>query len=141
MSDNPNKIMYLKQYTAIIEERKELMQSYEEVISKLTTIAAQVISDMPRTGHDNPDKIGNNIVHIEKLEKILEKNLKETLRIRIDIELIINQLEDSVHRRLMRLRYIRGLNFENISVIMNYSWRHTHRLHNEALDLIDLNKI
>lgn len=49
------------------------------------------------------------------------------------IEDIIKDLE-SIERILMRERYINGKEWEKICVIINYSWRQTHRLHSKILD-------
>lgn len=36
-------------------------------------------------------------------------------------------------RKLMRLRYIEGLSWQAVSMRIHYSWKQTHRIHNNAL--------
>ncbi len=45
-------------------------------------------------------------------------------------------IENNKYRRLLQYRYINFCTFEEIAVMMHYSWRHIHRLHEEALNAI-----
>ena len=53
-----------------------------------------------------------------------------------EIEKFIDSLEDSRERVIMRYRYISGLEWEEVCVKAHYSWKHTHRLHSDALNKI-----
>ena len=44
--------------------------------------------------------------------------------------------ENNKYRRLLQYRYINFCTFEEIAVLMHYSWRHIHRLHEESLRAI-----
>ncbi len=37
------------------------------------------------------------------------------------------------YRRLLQYRYLNFYTFEEIAVMMHYTWRHVHRIHSEAL--------
>lgn len=63
-------------------------------------------------------------IYGEKIE-----NLKTRLK---RIEDAIAELEP-VERRLMRLRYIDGLEWHQVAVRISYSWQQTHRIHARAL--------
>ena len=63
-------------------------------------------------------------IYCEKIE-----NLKTRLK---RIEDAIAELEP-VERRLMRLRYIDGLEWHQVAVRISYSWQQTHRIHARAL--------
>lgn len=41
--------------------------------------------------------------------------------------------DNNKYRRLLQYRYLNFCTFEEIAVRMNYSWRHVHRIHAEAL--------
>ncbi len=45
--------------------------------------------------------------------------------------------ENNNYRRLLQYRYLNFYTFEEIAVMMHYSWRHIHRLHKEALRAIE----
>lgn len=42
------------------------------------------------------------------------------------------------YRQLLIYRYLNFYTFERIAVVMDYSWRHIHRLHAEALRAMDV---
>ena len=49
---------------------------------------------------------------------------------------IIGMVEDYRLRNLLGLKYISGYSFEHIAVELNYCYKHTCRLHNEALQAV-----
>lgn len=58
-------------------------------------------------------------------------------RKRVEIEETLGAVLDPTYHDILHRRYIEGQTFELIAVEMNYSWRHTVRLHGEALMEID----
>lgn len=44
--------------------------------------------------------------------------------------------DNNKYRRLLQYRYLNFYTFEQIAVMMNYTWRHVHRIHAEALEAI-----
>lgn len=61
----------------------------------------------------------------------------ELWRQRMDIENTISNVKDPIHQDLLRMRYVEGKTFELIAVELCYSWRHTIRIHGEALSEVD----
>lgn len=50
-------------------------------------------------------------------------------------------MEDDNQRALLMCRYIKGMSWEDIAVKLNYTWRHVHRIHSQALDSIDIKDV
>ena len=73
----------------------------------------------------------NDLKLLELTEIYVEKvtSLKEKLK---RIEEVLEGLEP-VERRLMRLRYIEGLEWHQVANAIHYSWQQTHRIHAGAL--------
>ena len=69
----------------------------------------------------------SNLEHNKKEIKLYNKQL--------EIENCINSLEPT-ERIIARSRYIEGKTFEQIAVDLNYSWRHTIRIHGKILQKI-----
>jgi hypothetical protein len=67
------------------------------------------------------------------LQRLYNEKWDELLSLRLRIETAIDALDDSTHRRLLRLRYIEGLDWINVCVQMGYSWNGTHKIHRKAL--------
>lgn len=56
---------------------------------------------------------------------------------RLEIEEALGQVKDPVHLDILQKAYIEGKRFELIAVELGYSYRHTIRLHGEALIEVD----
>lgn len=122
----------LRQYQYIEREIKLLQADVCQVRDSLQS--AQILSDMPKGGN-NADRIADTIAKIVDIEAIIHYKIRQLIELRGEIEATIDGLP-SDQRVLMRLRYIEGCSFEAIAVNLNYSWRHTHRLHGNALQKI-----
>lgn len=73
-----------------------------------------------------------NDLKLPELTEIYDEkiaNLKARLK---RIEDAIEELEPT-ERRLMRARYIEGLEWHQVAVRISYSWQQTHRIHARAL--------
>lgn len=49
------------------------------------------------------------------------------------VEAVIESLEDEQQRVVLAYRYLEGMNWDEIACKMNYTERHMHRIHAEAL--------
>jgi DNA-directed RNA polymerase specialized sigma24 family protein len=67
------------------------------------------------------------------LQRLYNEKWDALLSLRLRIETAIDALDDSTERRLIRLRYIEGLDWVNVCVRMSYSWNGTHKIHRRAL--------
>lgn len=125
----------LKEHISKREEVKELSEKIEHLKDSLTSIKSSSQFGV-RAASGSYDKIGEFIATIERLETIYYKKMCDLTKETIEIEQIINALP-SRERRLIRSRYLEGHTFEQICYEMNYSWRHVHRLHGEALKKLE----
>lgn len=130
------KKMFLGRYLEVVEEEKEIQEEITYWESKAEKITA-AWSDVPGGG-DRGDKVQTGAIKLAELRDMLNEKRLELLKIRVAIEMAINGVEDGTQRRLLRLRYIKGLTWEKISVEMNYSYVHTCRIHGYALQKIML---
>lgn len=132
---NKEKVKKLKQFMNIKKELEEISLLKEKIRCAMIDIKSPTLTDMPKSqGRNNRDKCLDYLIKLDELED-KQDNL---LRAFVEIECIIQNLENSYQRRLIRLRYIDCLSFEEIAVRMNYSWRTIHRMHSNALNSITL---
>lgn len=89
------------------------------------------LSDMPRGGPGG-DWTDADIKVMEEERRVHEEIIR-LCRIKREIAEAIEAVEDARYRTLLELRYRNFMSFEKIAVEMNYSWRHTLRIHDEAL--------
>lgn len=119
----------LGRYTALKRERAWI----EEELYRL--------DGSPRGGHGDGMPRGSGVsdptaqVAEERL-RLQERYQEQLARLdaeQLAIEELIEPL-DPTARALLRHRYIEGLQWERVCVVMAYSWRQIHRLHAEVLD-------
>ena len=85
------------------------------------------------------------IERYEKLEKMCtkEKNyylkaINASIRLRNEIEEKISKIDNEILKEILYEKYIFGKTLEDISLILNYSKRHTERLHKKALEQLEI---
>ena len=126
---------FLQNHLTKLEEAKglefEIQQMYQ-------TLKSPIITGMPAVHSPDTDKLGNVLWKIQEKEIKYLAKLDVILNEEKDIEKVIEALKDSRERTIMRYRYISGLKWEEVCVKAHYSWKHTHRLHSEALRKINL---
>ena len=124
---------FLKEHITKLNEVKglefEIQQMYQ-------TLKSPIITGMPAVHSPDADKIGNVLWKIQQKEIKYLAKLDVILNEEKDIERVIDKLEDSRQRTIMRYRYISGLEWEEVCVRAHYSWRQTHYLHSSALEKI-----
>ena len=128
---------FLKDHIIKLNEVKglefEINQMYQ-------TLKSPIITGMPAVHSPDADKIGNVLSKIQQKEIKYLAKLDVILNEEKEIETVIDELKDSRERTIMRYRYISGLEWEEVCVKAHYSWKHTHRLHSDALNKILDNK-
>jgi hypothetical protein len=118
----------LLSYLDIKAERKQI----EREIARLADPKGTNWDGMPR-GSGGGDVMAGIVAKRDALRRKYEAKLADLIAAQTEIEETIDGL-DPRERRLMRLRYIDGLEWEEVCVKICYSWRQTHRLHSEILD-------
>lgn len=66
------------------------------------------------------------------------KQINDCIKLRQYIEEKIELVDDDILKELLMQKYLCGKTLEEISYIINYSKRHTERLHLKALSCIQL---
>lgn len=76
-------------------------------------------------------------LHPEKTAKY-EKQIESSIKLREEIEMAVNSLQEPLLCELLYQKYILGKTLEELSLILNYSLRHTERLHKTAIEKIKI---
>ena len=130
--------------------KKEFLNQYRniEIIigSKLDELAKTRERAEKTTQTLSPDKVksessGGIEVSIEKiigLEMEIAKEIESLNIVRVKIEKAISSINDYGLESILRLHYINGMSWEKVAVKMNYSYRHTTRLHGIALQKLNI---
>lgn len=144
---------YLAQYRMIKARLRAIEAMVDEAREELSAINDVSIRsawpDGQPHGTGTTDPVGNQAAtaadkmtqerrdklrgQLEDLEIRELKVRSELWRQRMEIEEVIGAVSDPAHHDVLHRRYIQGQKFELIAVEMDYSYRHTIRLHGEAL--------
>lgn len=126
----------LKNYIETKREIEIIKDKIEYLEEKKTSIKSMIIDDMPKGSNTENDRLGELLGEIEELLNIYNEKQIRLIKQQMKIEDVIDKLEESTDRNIMRLKYIDGYTWERICVIMNYSWNGIHKKHRKILEKI-----
>lgn len=131
MTENETKKEYLNQYRNVNRKYRLLMEQERGLRLEMQGAKSIEYSDMPK-GSGWTD-LSAAMAKLDELLSKIEKKKAEMLDIRVDIESHIADMQDGLQGRVLYLRYICLMPWEDICVEIGYSWRQTHYLHSKAL--------
>lgn len=126
----------LKGYIETKREIEIIKEKLEYLCMTKGGVKSMVITDMPRGGSSEDDRLLEIMIEIEKLEKMYNKKRLKLMKQLNEIENVIDSLEEPIDRNIMRMRYIKNYTWERICVELNYSWNGIHKRHRKILDKI-----
>ena len=103
-------------------------------LNDLATKCTASYSDMPRNPNRGSSSMADTVIKIIDLEESINKDIDNLVDIKIINNVMIASVENPEYATLLELRYICFKTWEQIAVIMGYTLRYIHKLHNYALD-------
>lgn len=131
---NDDKKKKLKSYIHANDKINDLIDEIELLRSKALKVTP-TLSDMPK-GSGSSDKSGVIDKYLDMVSD-LEREIKRLYETKREVEYLISTVDDWTVERVMRLRYIDGMKWEDICCKINYSWQGVHNLHNKGLNGIE----
>lgn len=130
LTENEKKKEYLRSYRTAKRREKYILEEIQRLRAD-KMFPSLVVDGMPHGSGG-----GDLARYMELVEEQIEKLGKERLEAAeayTGIECRIRQMKNETEKEVLRLRYIRGMKWEDIAVEMGYSWKHIHRIHGSAL--------
>ena len=115
----------LRRYGDRRQELRQIRRMLAELEARMTAPRAQALTGTPGSPSGDPDKLTGLVARAEELTAA-----------QLEVERLIETLEPR-EREIFRLRYIDGAKWEDICVILSYSWRQVHRAHSAALQKLE----
>ena len=128
---NQEKKRWLRQYLEVLDDQDALIEErkrWEDIATKITASP----SGMPGGGSERRGE--NAMQQLAEISREIDEKAARARTVRSQIRACISRMPDVRLRQLLRLRYINGLNFDQIAERMHYSWRWVIKLHGQALD-------
>ena len=118
-----------------INSKIEQVQS----LRALSTKATATLSDIPPSkGTRNIHRMEDIIVKMMDMEAEINADLNRLIDLKREIITIVKCVEDPELQTLLELRYLCFKTWEQIAVALHFDLRWVHRLHNRALNEIEL---
>jgi DNA-directed RNA polymerase specialized sigma subunit len=92
-----------------------------------------VVNDGMPKGSQQSDLSDYMVLLDEQIDRLKQERLKKA-RTREQIDLAIRRMENPDEQRVLRLRYLWGLNWKEIGEKMGYNERQPQRIHGSALN-------
>lgn len=115
----------LENYRIEIKELERFNKEYEMLV-KLNSIIGN--------GNTNYEDTARKEISDEKIR--LCRMVSRLIKDKRYIENKIDSLDNGTYALLLKYRYIDGYSWEEITELLDYSWRNVHYMHNKALDNI-----
>lgn len=132
------KIKYLSTYKNLLRELDCKIEERNSWNDRMLNISPSY-SNQPRVSGVK-DKISDGVAAIQDIVNNLSSDIINIKNRKEEIEQIINGVENATLRNLLTMRYINGKRWEEVAVEMNYYGGHVYRLHESALDCIDIKR-
>ena len=126
--ENEKKKEYLKSYRRAVKREQDILEEIQRL--RLDKMFPSVVCDGMPHGSSHSDLS-------EQIELLKEERL-EKAKCYQRIERQIRQMENEDEREVLRLRYIKGLKWEEVALKMNYSWKWVHKIHGRALQNFEI---
>lgn len=137
MTENEKKKEFLKRYKKAVRREQDILDEIQRL--RADKMFPSVCNDgMPRGS--NQTDLSDYIAEIDAAIEDLKEERLEKIKIYREIEMRIRCMKDEDEQEVLRMRYIKGMKWEDIAEKMNYSYSGTLKLHGRALTDIEIAK-
>lgn len=126
----------LLEYRALLRERRHIEDILGDLEAILYSPKNQKLTGMPGSGGAAGNPLENMAQRHLELQDRYRQLISEIGERALEIETAIETVQRSSYRDLLRLRYLKGMRWEEICTEMHYSWRQTHYIHRRALEAL-----
>jgi len=134
---NQEKKRWLLRYTMLDKEINRQLEELERLKAMCQKMTS-TLSEVPISAKGKASSREELYTCLADLMDEINGKVDQYAAMRGEIETAINTVDKPTLRFLLKRKYIDGKTWEEIAVELNKSWRHTVRLHGEALEKINI---
>ena len=135
MTENEKKKEFLRRYRRAVRREQEILDEIQRL--RADKMFPSVCNDgMPR-GSSQTD-LSDYAANIDEAIEELKEERLEKIKIYREIEIRIRCVKDEDEQEVLRMRYIKGMKWEEVAVKMNYSYRGVLKIHGKALENFEI---
>ena len=135
--ENEKKKEYLRGYQKSLKREQDILNEIQEL--RADKMFPSIVNDGMPHGSSQTDLSAYAATLDEMIEELKQERLKRA-KLRRQIERDISALKNEDEQKVLRLRYIKGLKWEEIAAEMNYSYKWIHKIHGKALKNFKIQK-
>lgn len=128
---------FLSQHKIIDDCINAKLDEIKELRSLATRLSPSISGESRSVGTVS-DRVGRTAAKIADLEREVNDQIDRLIEVKAEINAMINSLDDILLRNLLERRYLLGFSWEKIAEDMGYTPRHITRLHNKAIERLQL---
>lgn len=126
---------YLQQYRDAVRKAAAAQDHLDELRAMATRITPNYGGEGGGT-HQTGDKLGAAVARILDAENRVSDDLEMLEATEHEVVKTIKSVQDGTLSTLLYERYINGKTWEQIAVLMNYTYRRVTQLHGKALNAV-----
>ena len=107
-------------------------------LRELATKATATISDMPGAATPNVHRMSDVVCKIVALEAEINADIDTLVDLKREIVSVIKAVENPEYQPLLELRYLCFRSWEEIAVAMRYHVRTIYRIHDQAVENVQI---
>ena len=124
-----------------IEQKKDWLNSYNSVVRQIEGLLDEAWWILLLTANTSSDVMGitqKSVDNLRDIGRVIEAKLEGLKDKRKAIEKAIDSVKDERYKELLRCKHIYGMTYEEVSKKMSYERRYIMRLHERALNELDI---
>lgn len=135
MTENEKKKEFLKRYRKAVRREQDILDEIQRL--RADKMFPSVCNDgMPR-GSSQTD-LSDYAANIDEAIEELKEERLEKIKIYREIAMRIRCMKDEDEQEVLRMRYIKGMKWEEVAIKMNYSYRGVLKIHGKALENFEI---
>lgn len=128
--NNEKKKEYLRSYQKAVRREQEILEEIQQL--RMDKMFPSVVNDGMPKGSEQSD-LSEYVAKVDELIQKLKNERFKKIKLMDDILYSISVMKDNDEKIVLKLRYIKGLKWEEIENALGCSNRSIHGLHSKAL--------
>ena len=128
--DNEAKKEYLRSYRKALRREQDILEEIQQL--RMDKMFPSLVSDGMPKGSSQSD-LSDYMVHWDELMDRLKQERAAKMKLMDEIDKRIRVMKDEDEQRVLRLHYIKGLDWGQTAREMACGERNVHRIHSRAL--------
>ncbi len=128
---------YLQQKFILEKRIQDKEDELNELRAKIESAKSQKFAERVQTTQ-NVNNNADMIVEMLAFEEEIEKQKNDLIKLSREISKAINNVEKQEYKRVLELRYLKCLKWDDVADKMNVSERQVHRIHSKALKCVEM---